>query len=174
MKQHLLPVWILIAGLFAACNGKDAISDATGTFEVDEVIVSSELTGKLLSFDVQEGDSIAKDKVVGVVDAENINLQKEQVQASIEALNQRTADLAPQVKLLEYQLKVQESQMNNLLHEKVRLENLIKADAATAKQMDDMNAQIDVVRKQMQVTRQQIQVQRSNFGTQIRGILSEG
>lgn len=173
MKQYLLPVWILVAGLFAACNGKDSISDATGTFEVDEVIVSSELTGKILSFNVQEGDSISKDKVVGVVDAENISLQKEQVQASIEALSQRTADLAPQVKLLEDQLKVQESQMENLLHEKARLENLIRADAATAKQMDDMNAQIDVVKKQMQVTRQQIQVQRSNIGTQNRGILSE-
>jgi len=56
--------------------------------------------------------------VIGLVDAENLNLQKEQVQASIEALNQKTADLAPQVKLLEDQLNVQESQMQNLLHEK--------------------------------------------------------
>jgi HlyD family secretion protein len=78
------------------------------------------------------------------------------------------------VKLLQDQLQVQESQLQNLLHERTRLENLIKADAATAKQMDDMNAQIDVVKKQMQVTRQQIQVQRSNIGTQNRSILSEG
>lgn len=163
-----------MTGLLAACNGNKSASDATGTFEVDEVIISSELTGKILSFDVQEGAAIAKDKVVGVVDAENLNLQKEQVQASIEALSQRTSDLAPQVKLLEDQLKVQESQMENLQHEKVRLDNLIKSDAATAKQMDDMNAQIDVVKKQMQVTRQQIQVQRSNVNTQNRGILSEG
>lgn len=165
---------LLMTGLLAACNGNKSASDATGTFEVDEVIVSSELTGKILSFDVQEGAAIAKDKVVGVVDAENLNLQKEQVQASIEALGQKTADLAPQVKLLEDQLSVQESQMENLQHEKVRLDNLIKSDAATAKQMDDMNAQIDVVKKQMQVTRQQIQVQRSNVNTQNRGILSEG
>lgn len=175
MKQRFLPLRILLlAGLFAACNGNGSIADATGTFEVDEVIVSSELTGKLLSFDIQEGDSIPKDKIVGVVDAVNLSLQKEQVQASIEALNQKTADLTPQVKLLEDQLKVQESQMKNLLHEKARLDNLIKADAATAKQMDDMNAQIDVVTKQMQVTRQQIQVARSNVSTQNRGILSEG
>jgi HlyD family secretion protein len=174
MKQHHLPVWILLTVLFAACNGTASVSDATGTFEVDEVIVSSELTGKILSFDVKEGDSIPKDKVVGVVDAENLSLQKEQVQASIAALNQKTSDLAPQVKLLQDQLQVQESQLQNLLHERTRLENLIKADAATAKQMDDMNAQIDVVKKQMQVTRQQIQVQRSNIGTQNRSILSEG
>lgn len=174
MKQHHLPAWLLLAVLFAACNGTATVSDATGTFEVDEVIVSSELTGKILSFEVKEGDSIPKNKIVGTVDAENLSLQKEQVQASIEALSQKTSDLAPQVKLLEDQLKVQESQLQNLLHEKTRLENLIKADAATAKQMDDMNAQIDVVKKQMQVTRQQIQVQRSNVGTQNRSILSEG
>lgn len=175
MKQYQLPFrMLLLVSVFAACNGNQSVSDATGTFEVDEVIVSSELTGKILSFNVQEGDSIPKDKIVGVVDAENLNLQKEQVQASIEALNQKTSDLAPQVRLLEDQLRVQESQMANLLHEKTRLENLIKADAATAKQMDDMDAQIDVVKKQMQVTRQQIQVQRSNVGTQNRSILSEG
>lgn len=175
MKQYLsLPAWLLLTGFLAACNGNKSASDATGTFEVDEVIVSSELTGKILSFEVQEGAAIAKDKAVGVIDAENLNLQKEQVQASIEALSQKTADLAPQVKLLEDQLKVQESQMENLQHEKVRLDNLVKSDAATAKQMDDMNAQIDVVKKQMQVTRQQIQVQRSNINTQNRGILSEG
>lgn len=175
MKRNNVTVWILLPViLFAACKGNQSVSDATGTFEVDEVIVSSELTGKLLSFDVEEGDSIPKDKIVGLVDAENLNLQKEQVQASIAALNQKTADLSPQVRLLEDQLQVQESQLKNLDHEKARLENLIKADAATAKQMDDMNAQIDVVKKQMQVTRQQIAVQRSNVGTQNRSILSEG
>ena len=173
MKQYFVPALIL-TGFLAACNGKGSIADATGTFEVDEVIVSSELTGKLLSFNVQEGDSIPKDKVIGLIDAENLNLQKEQVQASIAALNQKTSDLSPQVKLLQDQLTVQQAQLSNLQHEKQRLENLIKADAATGKQLDDMNSQIEVVQKQMQVTRQQIQVQRSNVGTQNRSILSEG
>ncbi|NML23262.1 HlyD family efflux transporter periplasmic adaptor subunit [Pseudoflavitalea sp. G-6-1-2] len=173
MKQYIFPA-LIFAGFLAACNGNGTVADASGTFEVDEVIVSSELTGKILSFDVQEGDSIAKDKVVGLVDAENLNLQKEQVQASIAALSQKTADLNPQVKLLEDQLTVQQAQLKNLLHEKQRLENLIKADAATGKQLDDMVSQIEVVQRQMQVTRQQMQVQRSNVGTQNRSILSEG
>jgi HlyD family secretion protein len=46
---------------------------------------------------------------------------------------------------LQDQLAVQQSQLNNLLHEKERTERLIKADAATGKQLDDINAQIDVV-----------------------------
>jgi HlyD family secretion protein len=50
----------------------------------------------------------------------------------------------------------------------------LKQDAATAKQLDDIDAQIDVVKKQMSVTQQQINVQKNNVGTQNRGILSQG
>jgi HlyD family secretion protein len=53
------------------------------------------------------------------------------------------------------------------------VENLVKADAATGKQLDDMDAAIDVARKQMLVTQQQINVQKSNVKTQNRSILSE-
>ena len=70
-------------------------------------------------------------------------------------------------------MTVQQSQLENLLHEKTRIENFLKQDAATGKQLDDINAQIDVARKQIIVTRQQINVQRSKIGTQNRGILSE-
>lgn len=165
---------IMAAMLLAACKGNKITYDASGTFEVDEVIVSSELTGKLLSFTIEEGKSVAKDTVVGTIDAENLSLQKDQVQASIAALKEKTADLAPQVKLLQDQLMVQQSQLDNLLREKQRVENLLKQDAATGKQLDDMNAQIDVVKKQMSVTQQQINVQRSSVSTQNRSILSEG
>jgi HlyD family secretion protein len=173
MKKIITGV-VIIAVLLTACNRNKVTYDAAGTFEVDEVIVSSELTGKLLSFDINEGDSIPKNKVVGTIDAENLSLQRDQVQASIEALKDKTTDLAPQVKLLEDQLIVQQSQLDNLLREKQRTENLLKQDAATGKQLDDINAQIDVVKKQMQVTQQQINVQRSNVRTQNRSILSEG
>lgn len=160
--------------LLTACNGNKVTHDASGSFEVDEVIVSAELTGKLLTFDIAEGDSIDKGKVIGTIDAENLSLQKDQVQASIAALNEKTADLTPQVKLLQDQLVVQQSQLDRLQREKQRTENLLKQDAATGKQLDDLNAEIDVVKKQMDVTRQQINVQRSNVGTQNRSILSEG
>jgi len=165
---------VMAAILLAACNRNKVTYDASGTFEVDEVIVSSELTGKLLSFTIEEGASVAKDKVIGTIDAENLSLQKDQVQASIAALKEKTADLAPQVKLLQDQLTVQQSQLDNMLREKRRTENLLKQDAATGKQLDDIDAQIDVVKKQMGVTQQQINVQRSNVSTQNRSILSEG
>ena len=157
-----------------ACTSNREKFDASGTFEADEVIVSSELNGKILSFAVEEGSVLAKDSVVGTIDAINISLQKEQVEANIQALKEKTSDVSPQVKLLHDQLTVQQSQLENMLHEKTRLENLLKQDAATGKQLDDMNFQLESLQKQMNVTRQQINVQRSNIATQNRGILSEG
>jgi len=172
MKKNLSILFLLALGV--ACNNNGNKSDASGTFEAEEVIVSSELSGKITEFSVQEGALLAKDTVVGLVDATNIALQKQQVEATIEALQQKTLDVNPQVRLLQQQLKVQQSRLDNLLYEKQRVENLVKADAATKKQLDDILAQVDVVQKEMNVTSQQIEVQRTNIGTQNRSILSEG
>ena len=156
-----------------SCNRNKNSFDASGTFEVDEVIVSAEASGQIVSLDIAEGQTIQGDSIVGKIDPQNLILQKEQVQASIQALNEKTADVTPQVKLLKDQLSVQQTQLNNLLHERARIENLLKEDAATRKQLDDINFQIESVKKQMDVTQQQINVQESNVATQNRSILSE-
>jgi len=156
-----------------ACNGNKEKFDASGTFEADEIIVSSELNGKILSFNVDEGSVLSRDSVVGTIDAVNVSLQKEQVEANIQSLREKLNDVNPQIKMLKDQLSVQDVQMNNLQHEKSRIENLLKQDAATGKQLDDMNFQIESLQKQMNVTKQQINVQRSTVATQNRGILSE-
>lgn len=171
MRKIILSVMAAVS--LAACKNNENKFDASGTFETTEVIVSSELNGKILSLNISEGDTVSSGRVVGTVDAEGITLQKEQVEASISSLGDKTADVGPQVQLLQNQLAVQQSQLSNLLHEKKRIENLISEDAATGKQLDDINAQIDVVKKQMTVTQQQIAVQRSNVSTQNRSILSE-
>jgi HlyD family secretion protein len=170
-KIHLTLVFTGIVFLSCTDNGND--SDATGTFEADEVIVASEIPGRLLSFNVEEGMELQKDSIAGRVDATTIMLQQQQVEASLSALNQKTADVTPQIQLLQNQLAVQQVQLDNLLHEKTRVENLLKADAATGKQLDDLNAQIDVIKKSMDVTRQQIKVQQNTIATQNRSILSE-
>src|SRR6476620_11816605 len=120
-RFHILALLTFILG----CGNGDQQYDASGTFEADEVIVSSQLGGKLISFNVQEGSALGKDSIVGKIDAENISLQKEQVEASIKALSEKTSDVSPQIRMLEDQLAVQESQLANLMHERTRIENLL-------------------------------------------------
>lgn len=167
---HAIGIALLLC---TGCGLNDKISDASGTFEVDEVIVSSEIPGKILALNIEEGSLLTKDSVVGYIDSVPLGLQKAQVEATIGSLRQKTMDVKPQVKLLKDQIVVLKAQLDNALYEKNRTERLIKADAATTKQLDDLNNQIDVLNKQMAVTEQQIKVQETTTGTQNSTVLSE-
>jgi HlyD family secretion protein len=174
MQSKLTSLLLITAALLiTACRNNDFPFDATGTFEADEVIVSSEVAGKILSMELQEGDRLKKDSITVVIDAGNLTLQKAQVEASIQALQDKTYDVNPQLQLLRDQLKVQEAQMATLQKEQQRFSALVKADAATPKQLDDINAQIDVLQQQMTVTMQQMKVQETNTSTQNKSVLSE-
>lgn len=167
-----LTIWLIIL-FFSSCSNKEVLHDASGNFESNEIIVSSEVAGKIISFPAEEGNIIPKDCVIVKIDAATYDLQQQQAEATITALNQKTVDVNPQIKLLNDQFEVQQSQLNNLLYEKTRTENLLKDQAVPQKQLDDINHQIDVLKSQMIVTRQQIAVQLSNVNTQNRSILSE-
>ncbi len=156
-----------------SCMGDKNEFDATGVFEADEIMVSSEIPGRITQLHVKEGDVLPADSVVAIIDAGNLGLQKQQVEASISALSEKTNDVAPQIELLREQLRVQQTQMQTLLKEKDRFTKLVEADAATPKQLDDIVAQIDVLKGQMEVTKSQMKVQESNVAVQNRSVMSE-
>lgn len=184
LKKILLP---LVVTAFAACNNGNGKYDATGTFEADEVIVSSEATGRILQFNVEEGTLLVKDSIVGKIDPAAIELQKEQASASVEALQQKTNDASPQVGILQSQTQLQqkqiavdEEQLKVLEKEQQRFKKLVAADAVPAKQLDDITGQVNVLKEkiiasktQLKVLQSQIDAQRQLVAIQNRGILSE-
>ena len=172
MKHFNLLYFLFLPALLAGCTGKNA-SDASGTFEVDEVVVSSEVSGKIMSLRLEEGSVLAKDSVVGYIDSVPLGLQKAQVEATIQALRQKVIDIKPEVKYLKDQITVLQSQLADAVYEKARTERLIKADAATTKQLDDLNNQIDVLEKQIAANQQEIKVQETSLGTQNNTVMSE-
>lgn len=161
-----------IAIVFSACSPKNDF-DASGNFEADEVIVSAQQNGVLLSFTVQEGAQLKAGEKVGQIDVSTVELQKQQAEASITALKEKTSNPQDQAELVRRQLAVQESQLAQQVRERDRTANLVKADAATKKQLDDANAALDQLRKQIDVTRQQLKLNTTNINTQNRSILSE-
>lgn len=184
IKKLVLP--LAVTGFFS-CNNGNGKYDATGTFEADEVIVSAEANGKLLQFNVEEGARLGKDSVVGKIDPTAIELQKDQATSSVEALQQKTNDAAPQVNILESQMELQHKQINVdetqlavLEKEQQRFQKLVAADAVPAKQLDDITGQVNVLKDkiiaaktQLKVLQSQINSQRQLVAIQNRGILSE-
>src|SRR5436309_15229772 len=98
MNTNLIPALILLLVSVTACTRNSSQFDASGNFEADEVIVSSELSGKILSLNVEEGSLFSKDSIVGSIDAANVSLQKEQIEATIQSLKDKTLDVLPQIK----------------------------------------------------------------------------
>ena len=131
--RTFLYVSMLATFIVAGCDWNKQEADASGTFEVDEVVVSSEVTGQIKVLNVSEGSVLQKDSVVGYIDSVPLQLQKDQVVASIHALREKTSDVGPSIKLLKDQIAVQKVQLANALYERDRIERLIKADAATTK-----------------------------------------
>lgn len=166
-------VFIIVLFQLIACGKKTSEFDAQGSFEAEEVMVAAEVSGKIISLDVEEGDSLSALQVVGKIDDNNLSLQKQQVAASIDALSQKTTNVQPQVDLLNEQLALQAVQLKNAQKELVRVEGLYKKDAATAKQVDDLKYQVETLQKQIDVTSEQIQLQKAINTSQNRSILSE-
>jgi HlyD family secretion protein len=173
MKTRILLYLALLPALLAGCSSSNNVSDAEGTFEADEVIVSSEVPGKIMSLNLDEGSILKKDSVVGEIDSIPLALQKAQVEATIGALQQKTTDVRPAVQELKDQIAAQRAQLNDDQLEQARTERLIKADAATTKQLDDINTAISVLQKQIIANEQQIKVTETNTGTQNNTVLSE-
>ncbi|MBL7818099.1 MAG: HlyD family efflux transporter periplasmic adaptor subunit [Saprospiraceae bacterium] len=178
---------VILLIFVSSCKDSGQKFDASGTFEATEIIVSAESTGKILALDIKEGDSVSKGRIIGAIDPLSIELQKEQIEASMTALTQKSNDASPQISVFQEQIAVQRNQVavqkQQLLvleKEQKRLDNLVKADAATPKQLDDINGQIAVLKKQIdaaessiKVFERQISAQTAVVGIQNRGILSE-
>ena len=141
MKTYFLP--LLATGfLFIACHKNQNQFDASGTFETEETVISSEASGMLKEFNVHEGQLLEASQVVGYVDTTQLYLKKKQLMAQVKSVLSRKPAIATQTASLKEQLKAAEK-------ERTRIDNMVKVDAATPKQLDDINAQVEIIKKQI-------------------------
>lgn len=173
MKKISLLFLALCSTVLISCKSGNGDFDASGTFEANEVIVSAETAGKILDFAAEEGTKLEKNQVAVVIDPTNLQLQSEQVEASINALGEKTSDLSPYIRTLEQQIEIQKTQVSALERERTRFSNLLKEDAATGKQLDDIETQLKVAKEQLALSQRQLDQQKATIGTQNRSVLSE-
>ena len=146
---------------FIACNHKNNF-DASGNFTADEVIVSAQQTGQLIAYEVEEGKTLTEGQKVGQINVEVLKLQKEQVEATISSLKEKTLSPADQVALIRSQYEVQKAQLEQQERELTRVQQLVAGGAATQK-----------LRKQLAVTENQLKVSLTNINTQNRNVMSQ-
>ena len=149
MKKRVFTAITGLALLGSCSNGNNNY-DASGAFESVETIVSTEASGTIMQFNVEEGQTLNANQFLGYVDTVQLYLKKKQLEAQISATTSQIPDIPVQIASLEAQLK--EAEVN-----KKRVENLFKSNAATQQQLDDATAQVDVLTRQ-------IEAQKSTLG----------
>ena len=137
-------IYILAAMIAVSCSDK-ANCDAQGTFEATEVIISAEASGRILNFNIREGESIEANSVIGAIDSLQLHLQREQLKAQQSALLSSLPDKEKQVASLRRQLAKQRAELQ-------RVKNMLSDGAATTKQRDDIEAQITILEGQLSAT----------------------
>jgi HlyD family secretion protein len=140
MKTKLLVIALVI--LATGCKTKNREADAYGNFEATEVIISAETGGRILKFDPAEGSELKKGDEIALVDTTTIHLQKAEIDAGMKSVRTRITTINSQNDVLNQQIA-------NLNVNIRRIENMMKDDAATKKQYDDLTGQVEVLQKQI-------------------------
>lgn len=156
MKHSLKIIWgsLLLIGI--SCNKTQNNFDASGAFEAEELIVSAEAQGTLKMFDVEEGQTLKSYQNIGYIDSLQLYLHKKQLEAQIEAQLGKKPNIPVQLSALQEEL-------NKAKTEKKRIENLVEGDAATPKQLDDINAEIEVLKNKIEAQKSSLNISSSGI-----------
>lgn len=143
-------VLLLFVAAFAAACGGGSEPDAYGNFEADEVSVSAQTSGQLITFTPVEGAHLPSGAIVGLVDTTQLSLERAQMVAQREATSARVAEAGNQIGVYQAQLAIAQRNYE-------RMRRLFEQSAATAQQRDQAErdyrtlvAQIAAARAQQQ------------------------
>ena len=154
MKKHFinmprsLCISVCTLLMVFSCGKQNHKADAYGNFEADEIIVSAQSQGVLLSLNIKEGEKLEKDLQVGRIDSTVPAIKMRQIEAQQAVINARLQNM-------DTQLKVQDELRINMVREVNRIEKLLGSEAATRQQYDDLSGKLKVLDLQTETIRGQ-------------------
>ena len=131
-----------VAIVLNACGRKERQYDATGVFEATETTVYAEQTGALLTFNVEEGDTVGRNREVGLIDTTQLWLKMKQAEAMKSVYQSQKPEQ-------EKQIAVTRQQLAKAKQDQQRYRELVADGAAPAKMLDDANSQVEVLQRQL-------------------------
>lgn len=132
----------LVMSVMTACGTKSDY-DATGIFEATTVTVSAETSGRILEFDIEEGDSVMVGRQVALVDTVLLSLQQGQSESQRRSATASSPDIEAQASALRSQIAHAENEVR-------RQQKLLASGATTQVIADDAEAQLKALRGQLE------------------------
>ena len=166
MKKAISLSTLILVIIISSCRPKEEKYDATGIFEAEETIISSQSMGILQEFRMEEGDHLEIGEKIGLIDTTLLALKKNQLVAQSSAILSKRPNVVVQLSALQ-------SQLSKAEYEKKRIENLLKGDAATPKQLDDINAQINLINDQISAQKSTLNIANAGITKESQALLTQ-
>lgn len=152
MKLKLAFFGAVISFTFFACNNgneKNKI-EASGNIEATDVVVSSQVSGKVLKILKEEGHKINSGDTVIVIDPSTYEMKLREAESSLVAAEAqyqllKSGARKEDIKQAEENLKQAEINFNSAEQDKQRFENLYQSKSITKKQLDDAVARYEIM-----------------------------
>lgn len=128
--------------LLFSCNNDNDTPDAFGNFQAKEYLISSEVSGKLMYKNFEEGSNIDPSEKVAVIDTSQLVLQRSELIARERSVKAKKVNIQAQIDVLKEQKAVLEKDFS-------RIKKMYGDGAATEKQVDDLKGNISVIDKQI-------------------------
>ena len=151
---------MMMGAAFTACTSNNKEYDATGTFEATEVTVSAEQNGRLLSFDINEGDRVTIGQQVALIDTTQLYLKARQVGATKLVYASQRPDITKQVAAVQQQLA-------KARQEQQRFAGLVKDGAANRKMLEDAESQVKVLERQLAALQSSLNTSTNSLNAQM-------
>lgn len=166
MNRKQLFVCIAAASMLAGCNNRETDTDASGVFEATEIIVSAKGSGEILALNIDEGMEVKAGLELGRIDTVQLVLKRRQLVASMSATDSKRLDEHRQLSSIRQEI-------DNLRRERSRFAALAKENAATQKQVDDIDYRIAVAERQLSASSEQISGTNTSISRQSEGIAAQ-
>jgi len=148
-SQYILLLFSTFIMFISTCS-KEKTSDCYGNFEAKEIMVSTEIQGKLLQESFEEGSALAKGEKVAIVDTSFLDIQREKINENIKALEAKVENVGRQI-------QVRKEKKKNLMIEKRRVQNLYQDSAMTEQQWDNITGKLRVVKAEIKAMQSKLE-----------------
>lgn len=141
-KYHFIFGLSILVICFFSCADSKQKADGYGNFEATEITISAESNGKIMQFNIDEGDKIKKNQFVGYIDTIALSLKRTQLLINRKLISSKSKGVLSQIGVLHAKLKTADINRE-------RAENLIRGNAGTQQQLDNILGEINVLKQQI-------------------------
>jgi len=146
MNRRIAIPALVAATVLASCS-REVDFDACGQIDAVQVVVSAESSGRIIELNMEEGDRLEAGQCVGAIDSVQLHLQAQELSQRIDGAQSRLIDIKTQ-------MQPNEKQLESLQNDLRVYSALLKDNAATQKQVDDLKYKIDILKGQMDAQKQ--------------------